>query len=362
MSDNAKRIKKVYKYFNKDYLKSRNRLEKACEKLEWPMELFFMTLANEIKLELEKIKTDSQTQKSHKRISSNITNNNIYIEKAGKTYLYQMIILFDEIKIYKKAISEEIILYIIKPEYLQTILNILMATNKIISTNQNVIKERNEFNSYIMSLLINTINLNNKILIDVLSSQSQYNVFYQIFTLFSKNEENRILLYELEKNIFKYYPDDKNLKELINFTIDCIDETMNSNNYVKNIGEITKILYIYKNEINIISKLMMKLIIKIFSFFENESGKNKFINEFLKFCFNEISFDGNNKYYNRYLFTSANKAKTIFVRNSNLTLEKFPDNRNTEIDSNNLKKQDTLNSKTRINSIYSLNNNISINN
>ena len=321
-----------------------------------------MTLANEIKLELEKIKTDSQILKSHKRISSNISNNNIYIEKTGKTYLYQMIILFDEIKIYKKAISEEIILYILKPEYLQTILNILMATNKIISTNQNVIKERNEFNSYIMSLLINTINLNNRILIDVLSSQSQYNVFYQIFTLLSKNEENRILLYELEKNIFKYFPDDKNLKELINFTIDCIDETMNSNNYVKNIGEITKILYIYKNEINIISKLMMKLIIKIFSFFENESGKNKFINEFLKFCFNEISFDGNNKYYNRYLFTSANKSKTIFVRNSNLKLEKFPDNRNTEIDSNNLKKQDTLNSKSSINSINSINNNLSINN
>ena len=361
MSDNSKRIKKIYKYMNNTFSKLKNRLEKALEKLEWPMELFFMSLTNEIILELEKINTDSQTPKKHKKISSNISNNNIYIEKTGKTYLYQMISMFDEVKIYKNNIPEDIIKYIITPENIQKILQILMATNKIVSTNSSILKERNEFNSYIMNLLINIINLSNKILIDVLSSQSQFNVFYQLFTLFSKSEENRNLLYELERNIFMYYPDDKNLKELINYTIDCIDEELNKNSCPKIITEIKKILYIYKNEINIINKMMMKLIIKIFSLFEDEIEKNNLINDFLKFCFNEISFDGNNKYYSRYIFASANKSKTILFRNSNLTLEKLPDNANNEKEDGNIRK-DALNHKTSINSNISLNSNMTINN
>ena len=72
-----------------------------------------------------------------------------------------------------------------------------------------------------------------KILIKVLSTQSQYNAFYQLFILFSKNDEHRSLLYELERNILLYYPDSNNLKELINYTIDCIDEELNKNNCKK---------------------------------------------------------------------------------------------------------------------------------
>ena len=349
MSDNDKRIKKVFKLVNQ-FSKLKNKLEKALEKLEWPMEIFFISLTNEIIMELEKINTSDQNIKTHKRIASNISNNNIYLEKAGKTYLYNMINVFDEIKIYKKKFSKEIIEYIITPENIQKILQILMATNKIISANQNVIKERNEFNSYIMNLLINIINLNNKILIDVLSTQSQFNVFYQLFTLFSKNEENRNLLYELERNIFMYYPENKNLKELINYTIDCIDEDLNIDNCKNTINEIKKILFLYKNEINIINKMMTKLIIKIFSLFENENEKHYLINDFLKFCFNEISFDGNNKFYSRYIFKGTNKSRTLVIRNSNLTIEKLPENKKNE-QSFDDDKIDSSNSNSIINNL-----------
>ena len=341
MSDNSKRIKKVFKYVNQ-FSKYDNKLQKALEKLEWPIEIFFISLTNEIIIELEKINTKEQFPKTHKRISSNITNNNIYIEKSGKSYLYQMINIFDEIQKYKNQFPNDIIEYIITPENIQKILLILMATNKVKSTNPNIIKERNEFNGYIMNLLINIINLNNKILIDVLSSQSQYNVFYQLFTLLSKNVENRNLLYDLERNIFLYYPDNDNLKELINYTIDCIDEELNKNNCKAFINEIKVILFLYKKEINIIKKMMMKIIIKIFSLLEDEIRKHYFINDFLKFCFNEICFDGNNKFYSRYTYVSTNKSKTLSIRTSNISLENNPDKRNSQKINNN--KNDSINS------------------
>ena len=40
----------------------------------------------------------------------------IYIEKSGKTYLYQMINIFDEIKNYNNEFTIEVIEYIITPE------------------------------------------------------------------------------------------------------------------------------------------------------------------------------------------------------------------------------------------------------
>ena len=347
MSDNVKKIKKVFKLLTQ-FSKYKNKLEKALEKLEWPIEIFFISLTNEIILELEKINTDNQTPKTHKRMSSNISNNSIYLEKTGKLYLYQMINVFDEIKDYKKKFTNDIIEYIITPENIQKILHILMATNKITTTNLSMLKEMNEFNSYIMNLLINIINLNNKILIDVLSSESQYNVFYQLFILFSKNEENRSLLYELERNIFWYYPDNINLKEIINYTIDCIDEELNKDNCKKLIQETKTILYLYKKDIDIISKMMTKLIIKIFTLFENELEDNYFINDFLKFCFNEICFDGNNKFYDRFIFKNTNKSRTVNIRGSNLTLEKPLESRNTEINNNN-EKNDIINESLNIN-------------
>ena len=105
-----------------------------------------------------------------------------------------------------------------------------MSKNKNTNTgNNNASIEMNEFNAYIMELLINIINLNNKILIGALSSESQYNVFCQLFIFFSKTEENRNLLYELERNIFLYYPQNNNLKEIINYTINCIYEEFEIN-------------------------------------------------------------------------------------------------------------------------------------
>ena len=161
MEENTKRIKKIIKHM-KEFSKESNKLELALKKMDWPIELFFVTLTNEIIKELLKINTDDQNIKTHKRMSSNISNNNIYIEKSGKTYIYQMINLYEEIKIYKKNIPDDYILYIITPENIQNTLKILMAINRIISSNQNVIKERNEFNGYIMNFLINIINLNDK--------------------------------------------------------------------------------------------------------------------------------------------------------------------------------------------------------
>ena len=43
MSDNSKRIKKVFKYVSQ-FSKFNNKLQKALEKLEWPIEFFFITL------------------------------------------------------------------------------------------------------------------------------------------------------------------------------------------------------------------------------------------------------------------------------------------------------------------------------
>ena len=125
----------------RNFAKYKNKLEKALEKLEWPIEIFFISLTNEIILELEKINTDNQTPYTHKRISSNISNNSIYLEKTGKLYLYQMINVFDEIKDYKKKFTNDIIEYIITPENIQKILHILMATNKITTTDLSMLKE-----------------------------------------------------------------------------------------------------------------------------------------------------------------------------------------------------------------------------
>ena len=334
MSENSERIKSVFKLITK-YEKLKNKLQKALEILEWPLELFFMSLTNEIIIELEKINTDNQTPKSHKRMSSNISNNSIYLEKKSKLFLYQMINVFDEIKDYKNKLPTDIINYIITPDNINKILHILMATNKITTTNPDVLKELNEFNSYIMNLLINIINLNNKILIDVISTEKNYNVFYQLFVLFSKNEENRGLLYDLERNIFLYYPDNNNLKDKINYTIGCIQETLNKDNCKKLIGEIKIILFLYKNDIHIISKLMTKLIINIFSLFENEIEKQAFIKDFLKFCFNEICFDGNNKYYDRYVYKSTNKSKAMDLKNNYMSVNNsHPDKRNGKTNNN----------------------------
>jgi len=334
MSDNSKRIKKVIKLLSQ-FSKQQNKLEKALEKLEWPMDLFFISLTNEILIELEKndIQNQTPTSKIQKRGSILNINIKLSLDKPEKKYLYQLINIFDEIKKYKETLKEEIIEYIITPENIQKILMLLMSKNKNTSTgNNNASNEMNEFNIYIMELLINIINLNNKILIGALSSESQYNVFCQLFIFFSKTEENRNLLYELERNIFLYYPQNNNLKEIINYTINCIDEEleMNKNCCKKRIGEIKQILFLYKNDINIINKEMSKLIINIFKLFENEIGKHNFINDFLKFCFNEICFNGNNKFYSRYNFTSANKSKTMNTRSSNLYLGNNS-NRNSQI-------------------------------
>ena len=136
MSENSKRITNVFKAMKK-YSQYKDKLQKALLKYEWPMELFFMSLTNEIILELEKINTDNQTiqtiqtSKTHKRMSSNISNNDIYLETTSKLFLYEMISVFDEIKDYKNELPIDIINYIITPDNLNKILHILMATNRI---------------------------------------------------------------------------------------------------------------------------------------------------------------------------------------------------------------------------------------
>ena len=364
MSDNSKRIKKVIKLLSQ-FSKQQNKLEKALEKLEWPMDLFFISLTNEILIELEKNDIQNQTPapKVQKRGSILSINLKLNLDKPEKKYLYQLINIFDEIKKYKETLKEEIIEYIMTPENIQKILLVLMSKNK--NTNagyNNSSNEMNEFNTYIMEFLINIINLNNKILIGALSSESQYNVFCQLFIFFSKTEENRNLLYELERNIFLYYPKNNNLKEIINYTINCIDEEleMNKNSCKKIIGEIKQILFLYKNDIRIINKEMSKLIINIFKLFENEIGKHYFINDFLKFCFNEICFDGNNKYYSRYNFTSANKSKTMNPRSSNLSLGINSDNSSQISNSTNIKNDDEISNEG--NAINTENNNSNCNN
>ena len=158
MSENSKRINNVFKAMKK-YSQYKDKLQKALSKYEWPMGLFFMSLTNEIILELEKINTDNQTiqtiqtSKTHKRMSSNISNNDIYLETTSKLFLYEMISVFDEIKDYKNELPIDIINYIITPDNLNKILHILMATNRITTTNPEILQELNEFNSYIMNLL-----------------------------------------------------------------------------------------------------------------------------------------------------------------------------------------------------------------
>ena len=354
MVDNPKRIKKVFKLLSQEFSKFSNKLEKALQKIGWPIEIFFISLTNEIIKELEKINIDNESKKTHKKLSSNISNNSIYLEKSGKTYLYQMIHMFDEIKNYKEKLTDEIIEYIITPENIQKILKILMATNKITNTNSTILKELNEFNFFIMNFLINIINLNNKILVDVLSSQSNNDIFHQLFIIFSKTVENRNLLYELERNIFLYYPENINIKEEINYTIGYLNEELNEKNCIKIIEEIKKILFLYKNNIDIISKNIMKLIITIFNLYENNAEKIS-INDFLKFCFNEICFDGNNKFYSRYIFTSANKSKTIIIRNTHLNLnndnQKIDNNNNNLTVNNNIIRGNTVKGKKSSNNI-----------
>ena len=278
MSDNIARIKKVLKHLESD--NTNNTLESVLAKFDWPTELFFMTLVNQILQELANIE---QKTKEYN------------INDYNTSFLYKMINLFCNVK-YHHAITKQILDYVITKE------NIDLIFDKIISINnnnaKNGINEKEkmiDFNNHIVNLLLTIMNFKDKGIIDIIINNSNSsNLLNDLFSIFSKSEYCRNFLYNLEKHFIKYYPNVKSFKENINYIIYYFiqDLTNNIDNFCIIKDEINIILLIYKNDIEIIEETISILLMHIFVKFENKDENNfkDGIISLFKNCFNSIVF------------------------------------------------------------------------
>ena len=283
MNDNKKNISKVLQFM--DQSKSNNNLNMILSKLDWPVELFFICLTNEIIKELTKI--------IHNFESNTIDND--------MSYIYKMIKIFNEIQSYKIYFTNEVLECLITKENIQNILSLIITFNN----EENLKINNNELNTNLFNFLADILILNiNKNIIDEIE-----NLFNDVFKLFSINEQKRKYIYGLEKTIIN----NKNLNkiiEMINVTLEIIYENLEKeNNNFQIIEEIKFVIFLYQKQLNIIDKLIFKLLELLFKKYEskiNESqdNNNDLIKEFFKDLFKIVVFDENgfNKELINFLF------------------------------------------------------------
>ena len=280
MSDNRKEIQKIIEMIN---FQDNNEIEDVLTKKVKHLDKFFNNLTNEILIEL-------------KNINNNNIDDNQYFLNYNINFLYQMIKLFVLLK--KDTIKKELIDNLITKDNISIIIYVIYNLNK---NRSNPIDEKTiEFNNNVIDLITSILNMNPQLLIqNIILNKDIY--LDEIFIVISKNKKGRNFIYDCERYIFLYFPNDENYKifiEFMKYPIECINEQLNINPLNSIIEEIIAILYLYKNNINIISNPMKKLLINIFIMNENnqktENGNNnntnKNVNTLLRYCFDRIAF------------------------------------------------------------------------
>ena len=312
MDDNKSKLENIINVLQSNN-ETINCLEEALKKYEWSLELFYITLINQIIKELEEIE---------KNIKDKEFNYNIQT-----SFIFKLINVFCNVK-YHNYLTQEILQIIISKANIEFILN------KIININNMKIDdsfEKNlftDFNNHIVNLLLTIMNFNDKALIDIIiNHKDSTKLLNNLFNIFSENEYCRNFLYNLQRNFFKYYPNNTTYKENINFTINYLNKCLEKNiDYFFIIKEeINIILLLYKNDIEIIGDTMTILLMNIFMEFEKSENNNfeESICSLFKNSFNNIVFskknNNNNSTYN-YIF--INFLFKIYNELINLDLKK----------------------------------------
>ena len=312
MDDNKSKLENIINVLQSNN-ETINCLEEALKKYEWSLELFYITLINQIIKELEEIE---------KNIKDKEFNYNIQT-----SFIFKLINVFCNVK-YHNYLTQEILQIIISKANIEFILN------KIININNMKIDdsfEKNiftDFNNHIVNLLLTIMNFNDKALIDIIiNHKDSTKLLNNLFNIFSENEYCRNFLYNLQRNFFKYYPNNTTYKENINFTINYLNKCLEKNiDYFFIIKEeINIILLLYKNDIEIIGDTMTILLMNIFMEFEKSENNNfeESICSLFKNSFNNIVFskkNNNNKSTYNYIF--INFLFKIYNELINLDLKK----------------------------------------
>ena len=296
MSEFRKEIKKVIKKLNNTYNTS---IEDILKEIERPLEIFSMNLNKEIILELSNI---SKTL--------NDKNPNPFL-KYDKSFLYQMIDLFNNIK--KSKITEDIIIYLFSKDNIEPIINSIynIYKNNININDKNIII----YLKKIIDFLKDISNINQKLFLEYFIISYKDNDLDEFFKYFSKSKITRDFLYDCEQSILLLFPGEENFNNflgLINNTIDDMNQQLSDNSFIYIIEEIQKLLYIFKNKIFLISNSMIKLIVNIFKINENikNDGNNKAVCNLLRYCFDRIVF-----IYSENTFTNLTDNKKKFKYN-----------------------------------------------
>ena len=323
MDDNKSKLENIINVLQSNN-ETINCLEEALKKYEWSLELFYITLINQIIKELEEIE---------KNIKDKEFNYNIQT-----SFIFKLINVFCNVK-YHNYLTQEILQIIISKANIEFILN------KIININNMKIDdsfEKNiftDFNNHIVNLLLTIMNFNDKALIDIIiNHKDSTKLLNNLFNIFSENEYCRNFLYNLQRNFFKYYPNNTTYKENINFTINYLNKCLEKNiDYFFIIKEeINIILLLYKNDIEIIGDTMTILLMNIFMEFEKSENNNfeESICSLFKNSFNNIVFSKKNnstynyifinflfKIYNELINLDLKKSYTIFFSELFLSLD-----------------------------------------
>ena len=311
MDDNKSKLENIINVLQSNN-ETINCLEEALKKYEWSLELFYITLINQIIKELEEIE---------KNIKDKEFNYNIQT-----SFIFKLINVFCNVK-YHNYLTQEILQIIISKANIEFILNKIININnmKIDSFEKNIFTD---FNNHIVNLLLTIMNFNDKALIDIIiNHKDSTKLLNNLFNIFSENEYCRNFLYNLQRNFFKYYPNNTTYKENINFTINHLNKCLEKNiDYFFIIKEeINIILLLYKNDIEIIGDTMTILLMNIFIEFEKSENNNfeESICSLFKNSFNNIVFskkNNNNKSTYNYIF--INFLFKIYNELINLDLKK----------------------------------------
>ena len=314
MDDNKSKLENIINSLQSNN-ENINSLEEALKKHEWSLDMFYITLISQIIRELVEIEKNIKDKEFN------------YNNKTS--FLFQLINFFCNVK-YHNYLNQEILQIITSKANVEFILNEIININniKIDSIEKNTFID---LNNHIVNLLLTIMNLNDKALIDIIINyKDSTKLLNNLFNIFSENEYCRNFLYNLQRNFFKYYPNNNTYKENINFTISYLNKCLEKNiDYFFVIKEeINIILLLYKNDVEIIEDVMTILLMNIFIQFEKSDNNNfeESISSLFKNSFNNIVFskkkNSNNNSNNTYNNIFINFLFKIYNELINLNLKK----------------------------------------